>query len=137
MNESCALLYFAQANAVKCVRPDSREMRFVQRRRIPDCLPLAFEEAVELEPDFIILQSPAMEDVFYDLLRERGEVTDLDEFTAKVLWNVSRKESVVLTVNHPSSYRFKGPWAATWSRYVVPKLAVVCKLLANDTGYKH
>jgi hypothetical protein len=107
-------------------------MRFVQMRKIPDCLPLAFEEAIELEADLIVLQSPALEDVFYELLRERGKVTDINEFTGTVLWTGSGRKTVVLTVRHPSSYRFRGPWQTVWDREVAPKLAVVRRLLDED-----
>ncbi len=96
-------------------------MRFVQRRKIPDCLQLAFGEAIELEADLIVLQSPALEDVFYELLRERGTVTAINEFTGTVLWTGSDRKAVVLTLRHPSSYRFSGPWQAVWEREVWPQ----------------
>ena len=134
--ESCALFHFAQANAVKCVSSQSQEMRFLQTKRIPDCLPLAFHEALELKPDLIILQSPTLEDVFYDLLRLQGIVTDIDEFMATVSWTGSGKKCIVLTVRHPSSYRFRGPWQLVWVRDVAPKLAMVRNLIAGGTGEK-
>jgi hypothetical protein len=130
--ESCALLHFAQANAVKCVSSESKEMRFVQGRRIPDCLPLGFEEALELEADLLVLQSPTIEDFFYDLVRERGSVTEVDEFTGLVRWNVSERTSVILTTHHPSSYRFKGPWQVVWDRDIAPKVAFIRTLLADQ-----
>ncbi len=132
--KSCALLHFAQANAVKCVSPESKEMRFLQARRIPDCLALAFEEAVELQPDLIVLQSASIEDLFYDLLRERGNVSGIDDFTGSVVWNSSGKKSLVLTVRHPAAFRFqKGSFEEVWDRDIVPKLAVVQNLLADHS----
>jgi hypothetical protein len=130
--KSCALLHFAQANAVKCVSSSSKEMRFVQRRKIPDCLPLAFQEAINLKADLIILQSPSLEDVFYELLREQGTVADIDEFTGTVLWTGSRRRTIVLTMRHPSSYRFSGAWQTVWERDVAPKLELVRKLFADE-----
>src|SRR4051812_23625661 len=71
----CALLHFAQGNAVKCVKPDHPGRSFEQDDMISPCLPRMFAELSSIQPDVIILQGGRIEDPFYDLMRANGAHT--------------------------------------------------------------
>lgn len=136
-HDLCALTHFAQGNAVKCVASGNGTMEFKssQKKLIPYCLPLIFEEAATMRPDVIVLQGykKELEDPFYDLLRRGGAVGNelLDvgekEYAGIMTWSgLPRKKSIIVHMHHPSARLYRGRFDK-YMDHVAPRLRTIHK----------
>ncbi len=127
----CALLHFAQGNAVKCVKNGQIGMPFKQRGMISHCLPQIFEELKRIQPDVIVLQGKSMEDAFYNLMRSNGTHTTegLSEkeqtYAGVMTWRLTGKRSIVVTTHAPSTFRFQGGWDKFMETHLAPRIATI------------
>src|SRR5439155_1113279 len=104
----CALLHFAQGNAVKCTG-GATNRNFARAERIRDCLPLIFSEIEILRPQVIVLQgrnrgTGHIHREFREEASRRGEWIETEsEHVSVISWGGGQPYSeVVASFRHPS-----------------------------------
>ncbi|MGH9581386.1 MAG: hypothetical protein ACRD4O_00425 [Bryobacteraceae bacterium] len=81
-------------------------------------------------PDVIVLQSPSIDDCFYDLMRASGEYVsdgltrEENEYAGIMRWP-SGRESIVVTTWVPASFWHHGTWAGFITGHIGPRLATI------------
>lgn len=130
-DSGCALLQFAQGNAVKCVKDEHPSRQFDQQDMIPHCLPQMFEELSRIQPEVIVLQGQSMEDEFYDLMRANGTHTSErlskqeQTYAGIMTWRSTGSKSIVVTMHAPRTFMYHGNWAEFMNAHVQPRLATI------------
>jgi uracil-DNA glycosylase len=133
--EECALLHFAQGNAVKCTA-GGEGMTFRRQERIRECFPLMLGEIQILRPHVIVLQgrnqgTGHIHEDFKKLAETCGtwEMTD-NELLRVVRWGDWSFSSIVASFRHPS----RGYQSRDWEPIIRPAIARARELLAHDNS---
>jgi len=132
--DACALAYFAQANGVRCVSPGKRDRSFTQRHLIPSCIYIAVQEITSKKPDVVILQSPALENPFYGLMRQLGTFSEETDYSAVFTFADGAAKMTVITTHHPASW-WRGKRFSSFDAYleehVRPRIQIALKWLGR------
>jgi hypothetical protein len=136
---TCALNCFAQGNAVRCVRLDSKGMTFESQARVQKCLPFLFQQFGILKPKVIVLQgrnvgNGLIHDSFKRELQEGkwgkllGEESNCVQLIEWHRYSEFSGPTILASLRHPAA-RGRQSLLKSWRSHFAPAIEVIREFL--------